>query len=241
MRRRPGVAVWVVASIGTAFLGLPVLVLISRAVGGGTLLTALSSPAVIDALVLSLFTTGISLLVVAALGLPLAFLLARARFPGQSLVETIVDLPIVLPPSVAGLALLLFLGRRGVFGDALAGAGVSIAFTTFAVILAQVFVSAPFYVRAAAPASPPWTRPRGRGTRRRRAETPRVPLDHCPLGGARARGRPGDNVGAGARRVRRHDHVRGRDPGVTRRCRSSSTASSSRPIWRRRSPPRPCW
>ncbi|HYI22240.1 MAG TPA: ABC transporter permease [Candidatus Limnocylindrales bacterium] len=149
MKRRPGAAVWVVASIGIAFLGLPVLVLVSRAVGGGTLLTALSSPAVIDALVLSLLTTSVSLVIVAVLGLPLAFLLARARFPGQSLVETIVDLPIVLPPSVAGLALLLLLGRRGVFGEALAGAGVSIAFTTLAVVIAQVFVAMPFFVRSA--------------------------------------------------------------------------------------------
>ena len=123
----------------------------SRApLGGGALLAALSSAAVIDALVLSLFTTG---------GQPggrgrarrcrLPFLLARASFPGKSLVETLVDLPIVLPPSVAGLALLLFLGRRGVFGEALADAGLNIPFTTLAVIIAQVFVAMPFFVRSA--------------------------------------------------------------------------------------------
>jgi molybdate transport system permease protein len=84
-----------------------------------------------------------------AIGLPLALVLARRAFPGRWLVEAIIDLPIVLPPSVAGLALLLVLGRRGLIGSALDGAGIDIAFTTAAVVLAQVFVSAPFFVRAA--------------------------------------------------------------------------------------------
>jgi molybdate transport system permease protein len=79
-------------------------------------------------------------------GLPLAWLMARRTFPGSWLVETIVDLPIVLPPAVAGLGLLLVFGRRGLIGDTL---GLSIPFTTFAVILAQTFVSAPFFIRSA--------------------------------------------------------------------------------------------
>ena len=75
--------------------------------------------------------------------------LARRQFRGKWLVEAIVDLPIVLPPAVAGLALLLVLGRRGLLGSALDAAGIDVAFTTAAVIVAQTFVSAPFFVRSA--------------------------------------------------------------------------------------------
>jgi molybdate transport system permease protein len=84
-----------------------------------------------------------------ALGLPRAYVLARRGFRGSWLVEAVVDLPLVLPPSVAGLALLLCLGRRGIVGGPLAAVGIEIPFTTLAVVLAQVFVSAPFFVRAA--------------------------------------------------------------------------------------------
>ena len=95
------------------FLALPVGALVLRALAGGGLLTALTSPVVLDALSLSLATTAVSLGLTLVLGTPLAYLLARRSFRGSSIVETIVDLPIVLPPSVAGLALLLVLGRRG--------------------------------------------------------------------------------------------------------------------------------
>lgn len=88
-------------------------------------------------------------MLVLLLGLPLSLALARGRVRGRALVETIVDLPIVLPPSVAGLALLLVFGRRGVLGDALAAAGVTLPFTTAAVVLAQFFVAAPFFIRSA--------------------------------------------------------------------------------------------
>jgi molybdate transport system permease protein len=131
------------------FLALPVLALVARAFLGGGLIGALGNEAVLNALTLSLATTAISLLLTLALGTPLAYLLARRPFRGASIVETIVDLPIVLPPSVAGLALLLLLGRRGVLGGALDVAGISIPFTTLAVIVAQTFVAAPFYVRSA--------------------------------------------------------------------------------------------
>ena len=131
------------------FLGLPVVVLVVRAVGGGALVTALGDPAVLDALWLSLATTAVSLGLTVALGAPFAYVLARRRFRGSALLETIVDLPIVLPPSVAGLALLLVFGRRGVLGSSLEDLGLTIPFTTIAVILAQVFVAAPFFVRSA--------------------------------------------------------------------------------------------
>jgi molybdate transport system permease protein len=131
------------------FLGLPVVLLVVRAIVGGSLAASLGSGPVVDALGLSLATTAISLSLTIALATPLAHLLARRRFLGASVVETIVDLPIVLPPSVAGLALLLALGRRGVIGEPLANLGIEIPFTTVAVVIAQMFVSAPFFIRAA--------------------------------------------------------------------------------------------
>ena len=131
------------------FLALPVIVLVGRAVVGGALSDALGTTAVLDALGLSLLATTASLLLTVAFGTPLAWVLARRHFRGSTLLETIVDLPIVLPPSVAGLALLLVFGRRGLLGEPLTFFGLAIPFTTLAVILAQTFVAAPFYVRAA--------------------------------------------------------------------------------------------
>lgn len=131
------------------FLGLPVVVLVVRAVAGGALATALGDPVVLEALALSLGSTAVSLVLTVALGAPVAYLLARRRFRGSSILQTIVDLPIVLPPSVAGLALLLVFGRRGLVGSSLDVIGITIPFTTIAVVLAQVFVAAPFFVRSA--------------------------------------------------------------------------------------------
>jgi molybdate transport system permease protein len=131
------------------FLGLPVVVLVARSVADGSLVRASTARVVADGLALSLGTTAVSLALTAACGLPLAYALARRRFRGSGLVEVIVDLPLVLPPSVAGIALLLTLGRRGLLGEPLASAGIEVPFTTLAVILAQVYVSAPFFVRSA--------------------------------------------------------------------------------------------
>jgi molybdate transport system permease protein len=153
--QRPGARAWgrwsVISLAGLAglFLGLPIMVLVGRAVFDGSLARALGARVVLDALALSLTTTAISLVITIALGLPLAIVLARRRFRGSDLLDALVDLPIVLPPSVAGLALLLVLGRRGLFGGALESAGIVIPFTITAVVVAQVFISAPFFVRAA--------------------------------------------------------------------------------------------
>jgi molybdate transport system permease protein len=138
-----------VAALFALFLGLPVLTLVGRAILDGSLRVALASPEVLDALWLSLVTTAISLVITVTLGLPLAFVLARRRFRGSGLVEAIVDLPIVLPPSVAGLALLLVFGRRGLLSAPFEFLGISVPFTTIAVILAMTFVSAPFFIRSA--------------------------------------------------------------------------------------------
>jgi len=148
-RRPSGLATLVLAGAFGLFLGLPVVALVLRALLGGGLLDAIASPVVLDAIFLSLVTTSISLVLIVCLGLPLAFVLARRRFRGSSLLETAVDLPIVLPPSVAGLALLLVFGRQGLLGRPLDLFGLAVPFTTVAVILAQVFVAAPFFIRSA--------------------------------------------------------------------------------------------
>jgi molybdate transport system permease protein len=137
------------ASVAALFLGLPVAVLVVRAIVDGSLARTLGAIVVLDGLALSLVTTAVSLVLTVAFGLPLAFLLARRRFRGSVLIEAIVFLPIVLPPSVAGLALLLLLGRRGVLGGVFDAAGVEIPFTMLAVILAQAFVAAPFFILSA--------------------------------------------------------------------------------------------
>jgi molybdate transport system permease protein len=131
------------------FLALPLLGLLTRAFGSGGLVDALARPIVLEALRLSAFTTVVVLGLSLLLGSPLALLLARRRFRGIGLLDSLVDLPIVLPPAVAGLALLLTFGRRGLLGTPLTALGIELPFTTAAVILASLFVAAPFYVRAA--------------------------------------------------------------------------------------------
>ncbi len=130
-------------------LALPVLALVVRAILDGSAVSSSGLHVVLDGLVLSLVTTAVSLVLSVAIGMPLALVLARRRFRGSAVLETVIDLPIVLPPSVAGLALLLLLGRRGFLGDPLFALGISLPFTTLAVIVAQSFVSAPFFIRSA--------------------------------------------------------------------------------------------
>src|SRR5690349_2078508 len=153
-RRRRGSSwgdrgLFVVAGLFALFLGLPVLTLVFRSVYDGSLAIAFASPEVLTALWLSLATTAVSLVITVLLGFPLAIVLARRAFRGKSLLEAVVALPIVLPPSVAGLALLLVFGRRGLLSAPFDFFGIIVPFTTVAVILAQVFVSAPFFIRSA--------------------------------------------------------------------------------------------
>ena len=149
MNRGPGPWLTAVALIAASFLALPVIVLVGRAVLSGQLAGALASTVVLDALYLSVVTTSVSLVLIVLFGLPLAIFLATSSRRGKAWLETAVDLPIVLPPSVAGLALLLVFGSRGLIGQSLNAFGISIPFTTLAVVLAQVFVAAPFFVRSA--------------------------------------------------------------------------------------------
>ena len=138
-----------IAALFALFLGLPVVALVARALFDGSLATTITSRVVLDALLLSLVTTAVSLVLTVVFGLPLAYVLARRTFVGKGWLEAIIDLPIVLPPSVAGLALLIVFGRRGLFGGPFELLGIAIPFTTVAVVLAQTFVSAPFFIRSA--------------------------------------------------------------------------------------------
>lgn len=131
------------------FFAIPIVMLLVRASPAG-LWAQLVSPLTLQAVAVSLRTTLISLLLTVLLGTPLAYLIGRYTFPGKRLLDTFIDLPTVLPPSVAGLALLLIFGRRGFFGQAFETFDAQIVFTQTAVILAQTFIAASFYVRSAA-------------------------------------------------------------------------------------------
>jgi len=132
-----------------AFLVLPVAGLLLRASGEDILGTFLGYQAA-QAVALSVTTTLTTVVLAVVFGTPAAYLLARKRFPGKSVIDALVDLPVVLPPSVAGIALLVTFGRRGLVGGMLAAAGIELPFTQAAVVMAQVFVAAPLYIRTVA-------------------------------------------------------------------------------------------
>lgn len=131
------------------FILLPIGAIVGRALATGALADALVRPVVLEALRLSGLTTVLTLALAVGLGTPVAFLLARRQFPGRALLDSLIELPMVLPPAVAGIGLLMAFGRRGILGPALESTGITLGFTTAAVVLAQTFVAAPFYVRAA--------------------------------------------------------------------------------------------
>jgi len=132
----------------TLYLALPILALFLR-VTPEMFFTALHDPDVISALWLSLITTSITLAVVILVGTPFAYFHCRYSYPGKVIVDTLIDLPLVLPPAVAGVALLVLYGRVGILGRYFNMFGISIAFTTLAVVMAQIFVASPFYLRQA--------------------------------------------------------------------------------------------
>lgn len=109
----------------------------------------LNNRQVSQAITLSLSTSIVSTLLTLLFGTPISYLLATRRFRGHNFIDTIIDLPTVLPPSVAGVALLLAFGRNGVIGGLLAKAGITIPFTFIAVVMAQMFIASPLYVKAA--------------------------------------------------------------------------------------------
>jgi len=149
-RRRRGfdAVVAVLAAVLVLLLVLPTVALLVTA-SPRDILAGFGHPVALPALLLSLTTTGISLLLVVALGTPLGWWLAARQGRAVRALETLVALPVVIPPAVAGIALLLTFGRRGLLGPALGSLGWSLSFSSAAVVLAQVFVSAPFYLQAA--------------------------------------------------------------------------------------------
>lgn len=146
--RLPRRALLLASSALLLLLVLPVAALLVGSLRPEPVLS-LGADVVLDALRLSLATSAAALALTLLLGTPVAYLLARYDFRGRRLLEAVIDLPLVLPPVVAGVMLLLVFGRRGLLGAPLAELGVRVAFTSAAVILAQLFVAAPLYVRSA--------------------------------------------------------------------------------------------
>jgi len=138
----------VTTAIALAFLILPVVAIFVQ-VPPSELLHALRNDVTRDALLVSLKTSAIAHAAVLVIGTPAAWVLARKRFRGRGLVLTLVELPLVLPPAVAGIALFAAFGRAGLLGDELGALGIHIPFTQLAVVLAVAFVESPFYVRGA--------------------------------------------------------------------------------------------
>ena len=135
-------------ALALVFLTLPVVAIFVDA-SPARLLDSLGEEGALDALWLSLKTTAIALAIIVAVGTPAAWLLASRTFRGRQVAITLVELPLVLPPAVAGIALLAALGPNGILGGALEDAGVRLPLTTAAVVVALTFVASPFYVRQA--------------------------------------------------------------------------------------------
>jgi molybdate transport system permease protein len=134
--------------LAVAFLAVPIIALVVQ-LPPSEVIDLLGRPEVQDALLVTLRTNVVADLLILLIGTPAAYLLATRSFRGRQVVITLVELPLVLPPAVAGVALLAAFGRGGLFGDALAGAGIVLPFTEWAVVLAVAFVAGPLYLRQA--------------------------------------------------------------------------------------------
>jgi molybdate transport system permease protein len=148
MRALFAAVVAVATAVAFAFLLLPLAAIFLR-VSPGDLIAQLGEDVTRDALVVSLKTSAIAHGAVLLFGTPTAYLLARRRFRGRGVVLALVELPLVLPPAVAGIGLLAAFGRFGLLGDELDALGLRIGFTQTAVVLAVAFVESPFYLRGA--------------------------------------------------------------------------------------------
>jgi molybdate transport system permease protein len=142
--------VLLIAALGLAllFLVLPVVAIFAHT-SPAKLISSLGDPSATDALRLSLETSTIAIGVILIVGTPAAYLLATREFPGKQVVVTLVELPLVLPPAVAGVGLLAALGPKGILGGALDDAGIELVLRTAGVVVALIFVASPFYLRQA--------------------------------------------------------------------------------------------
>lgn len=148
---RSRTAKWIAAGLVAVvclYLTLPLVALVLR-VTPDLLLTYLPDEAVQEALWLSLITSTATAITVIVIGTPAAYFHSRTEYRGKTLVDTLIDLPLVLPPAVAGFSLLLLFGRTGLLGKYLHVLGIDVGFTTLAVVMAQIFVASPFYLRQA--------------------------------------------------------------------------------------------
>jgi molybdate transport system permease protein len=135
-------------AIALSFLTLPVVAIFVDS-SPADLIESLGEPGVLDALWLSLRATAAAIALILVVGTPAAYLLATRSFPGKAVVVTLVELPLVLPPAAAGVALLASLGPEGILGGALGSLGIELPLTTAAVVVALTFVASPFYLRQA--------------------------------------------------------------------------------------------
>jgi len=141
-------SLWTATTVVLVFLLLPIAAVFLR-VPPGALLDQLGGDVARDALAVTLKTNSIALALILAFGTPAAYFIATRSFRGRPFVLTLVELPLVLPPAVAGIGLLAAFGRAGLLGGELEAVGLSISFTQIAVVLAVTFVAGPFYVRPA--------------------------------------------------------------------------------------------
>jgi molybdate transport system permease protein len=149
MRRKIGIGLFVaVAAVTLVFLTLPIVGIFVHT-SPGNLLDQFSNPVVRDAFVVTIKTSLIAQALIILFGTPTAYLLATRRFPGHPVAITLVELPLVLPPAVAGIGLLTALGRYGLLGSSLNAFGVSLPFTQTAVTVAVAYVASPLYIRQA--------------------------------------------------------------------------------------------
>jgi molybdate transport system permease protein len=132
----------------TLYLAMPIAALFFK-ISPDLFFSSMSNPVVLSALYLSFYTTLVTLVVVVLIGTPFAYFHTRLDYPGKVIVDALIDLPLVLPPAVAGVALLILYGRVGLLGQYFSMFGITLAFTTVAVIMAQIFVASPFYLRQA--------------------------------------------------------------------------------------------
>jgi molybdate transport system permease protein len=135
-------------ALALVFLFLPVVAIFTHT-SPSKLISSLGDASATDALRLSIETTAIAIAIIVVVGTPAAYFLATRDFPGRSLVVTLIELPLVLPPAVAGIGLLAALGPSGILGPALGHAGLSLVLNTAAVVVALTFVASPFYLRQA--------------------------------------------------------------------------------------------
>ena len=148
MARRAGFTAFLALCLGVAltFLALPIVALFAE-VPLGDVPDLLRDPAVQEALAVTARTNAVANVLILGFGTPAAYFLATRRFRGRALLVTLVELPLVLPPAVAGIGLLAAFGAGGLFGDELASSGIVLPFTEWAVVLAVTFVASPFYLR----------------------------------------------------------------------------------------------